>query len=131
LPGAGTATIVLGPTSPFYPTAFIQSQTGGATPEVLVRYRTVSVGNRDFTDISEQPRVVLGVKGTVSGWDFDTAYLYTETKLTEHINGGIELYTKILPLLNSGQVNFLGANSPAIQSQLDATQFVGDAYTTK
>ena len=122
---------MLGPTSPFYPTAFIQSQTGGATPEVLVRYRTVSVGNRDFIDISEQPRVVLGVKGTVSGWDFDTAYLYTETKLTEHINGGIELYTKILPLLNSGQVNFFGANSPAIQSQLDATQFVGDAYTTK
>jgi iron complex outermembrane receptor protein len=131
LPGVGVAKIVLSPSSPFYPTAFIQSQTGGATPDVLVRYRSVNIGNREFTDISEQPRVVLGVKGTLAGWDFDTAYLYTETKLTEHINAGIDLFSKILPLLNSGQVNFFGPNTPAIQAQLDATQFIGDAYSVK
>ena len=131
LPGVGSATIVLSPTSPFYPTAFVQGQTGGATPDVLVRYRTVQIGNRDFTDTSEQPRLVLGAKGTVIGWDFDAAYLYTQTKLTERQNAGTELYTKILPLLNSGQVNFFGPNTPAVQAQLNATQFIGDAYTTK
>ena len=36
-----------------------------------------------------------------------------------------------MPLLNSGQVNFFGPNTPDIQAQLDATQFIGDAYTTK
>src|SRR2546429_5108414 len=34
-------------------------------------------------------------------------------------------------LLNSGQVNPFGANSPAIQAAADATQFRGDAWKTK
>ena len=130
-PGVGFATILLRPTSAFYPTAFIQDQTGGATPDVLVRYRTVEIGNRDFTDTSDQTRGVLGVEGNMAGWTFNAPLLYAQTKLTERINGGIELYTRLLPLLNSGTVNFFGPNTPEIQAQLNATQFIGKAYSTK
>jgi iron complex outermembrane recepter protein len=41
------------------------------------------------------------------------------------------LLTKILPLLNSGTVNFFGDNTPDVQAQLNATQFVGNAFSTK
>ena len=124
-------TVVLRPSSPYYPTAAVQSVTGGATPDVLVRYRSIVSGNRDFTDIAEQPRGVLGIKGKLSDWDFDAGYLYSETRLTERYNDGAALYSRILPLLNSGQVNFFGPNTPDIEAQLRAANFVGDAYKTK
>ena len=130
-PYNGFAAVVLKPSSPFYPTAFVTGLTGGSTPDLDVFYRNFGSGLRDFTDTSEQPRGVIGVKGTLAGWDFDAGFLYTESKLTEHANGGIGLYTKLLPLLNSGLVNFFGPNTPDIQAQLNATNFIGNAYTTK
>jgi iron complex outermembrane recepter protein len=130
-PYNGFSTFLLRPSSPYYPTAFVQSQTGGATPDLLVRYRSAGTGNRDFTDISDQTRVVLGLKGTLRAWDYDAAFLHIDTKLAERVNGGYPALTKILPLLNSGQVNPFGPNTPAVQAQLDATQFRGDAYKTQ
>ena len=130
-PYNGFAAIVLQSTSPYYPTAYVQGLTGGPTPDLNVFYRAFGLGLRDFTDTSDQPRGVIGLKGTLAGWDFDTGFLYTETKLTERDNGGIGLYTKILPLLNSGQVNFFGPNTPAIDAQLKDTLLIGDAFSTK
>src|SRR5262249_41102155 len=96
-----------------------------------IRYRSFIVGNRNLTDTSKQTRAVAGIKGTAIGWDFDGSFLFSETKLVEHINSGYPLYSKILPLLNSGQVNFFGDNTPDIIAQAQATNFVGDAYSTK
>ena len=124
-------TIVLKPSSQYYPTAAVQSVTGGPTPDILVRYRAVDSGLRDFIDTAEQPRGVLGIKGVASGWDYDAAFMYGETKLTENYRNGAPLYTKILPLLNSGQVNFFGPNTPQVEAQIRAANFVGDAYSTK
>src|SRR6266853_591315 len=118
--------------SPYYPTAFVQGITGGPTPDLLIRYRSVLTGNRDLSDISDQTRVVLGVKAPVfGGWDSDVAYLHVDTKLTERVNNGYPSLSGILPLLNSGQVNPFGPNTPAIQAQADATEFRGDAWKTK
>jgi iron complex outermembrane receptor protein len=127
----GSSTILLQPTSPFYPTAFIQGQTGGATPDLLVRYRAAVNGNRDITDIAEAPRLVLGLRGVAAGWDFDTALLYSQSKVREQVNDGYPLNSLILPLLNSGNVNFFGPNTPDIEAQLRATNFTGDAYVVK
>ena len=118
--------------SPYYPTAFVQGITGGATPDLLIRYRSVLTGNRDLSDLSNQTRAVVGLKAPLfGGWDSDTAFLHVDTKLTERVNGGFPSLTGILPLLNSGQVNPFGANTPAVQAQADATQFRGDAWKTK
>lgn len=125
------ATVVLRPTSPFYPTAAVQAVTGGATPDVLVRYRAIENGNRDWTDTAEQPRGVIGIKGDAAGWTYDASYLYGETKLTEDYHSGAPLYSRLLPLLNSGTVNFFAPNTPEIQQQILATNFVGEAYSTK
>src|SRR5258706_575775 len=117
--------------SPYYPTAFVQAQTGGNTPDRLIRYRSVITGNRDISDISDQTRVVLGLKSVIFGWDSDASFLHVDTKLTERVNNGYPALTGILPLLNSGQVNPFGANTPAVQALADATQFRGDAWKTK
>src|SRR6266568_2467242 len=118
--------------SPYYPTAFVQAITGGNTPDLLIRYRSVITGNRDLSDISDQTRVVLGLKSVIfGGWDSDVAYLHVDTKLTERVNNGFPSLSGILPLLNSGQVNPFGPNTPAIQAAADATQFRGDAWKTK
>ena len=124
----GSSTIVLRSTSPFYPTAFIQQQTGGATPDLLVRYRAAVSGNRDITDIAEAPRLAVGLRGAAAGWDFDTALLYSESKVREQVNDGFPINSLILPLLNSGNVNFFGPNSPEVDAQIRATNFTGDAY---
>jgi len=130
-PYNGFDTIILKPSSPFYPTAYVQSITGGPTPDLDVRYRSFGTGLRDITDIAEQPRGVIGIKGSFMDWDFDAGFLSTETKLTERVNNGYPSLLKILPLLNSGTVNFFGPNTPEVQAELDATQFRGTAFTTK
>jgi iron complex outermembrane recepter protein len=126
-PGSCVSAIILTPSSPFYPTAAAQAGYGG-TPNLLVRYRDAINGNRDFTDISQAPRAVAGVKGTAAGWDFDVAALYSESKVREQINGGYPLNSQILPLLNSGTVNFFGPNAADVVAEANADTFQGDAF---
>jgi iron complex outermembrane receptor protein len=127
-PGPVSA-IVLTSSSPYYPTAYVQSITGGATPDLLVRYRAAVNGNRNITDTSEAPRLTFGVKGVVGEWDFDANFLHSQSKVTETVNDGYPILSKILPLLNSGNVNFFGPNTPGIVAQLRATNFTGRAYS--
>lgn len=129
-PYNGVATVLLQPSSPYYPTALVTGQTGGATPDLLVRYRSTITGNRRWTDTIEQPRFVLGIGGDSGDWNWDVTGLYSETKLTEDFRNGAPAYSQILPLLNSGQVNFFGDNSPDIVAAADATNFRGEAYST-
>lgn len=123
-----SSTIVLKSSNPYYPTAYVSGLTGGATPDLFVRYRAAVNGNRDITDISEAPRLTFGVRGGLAGWDFDSAFLYSESKVREQVNDGYPIYSKILPLLNSGNVNFFGPSSDAVNAQLRATNFSGDAF---
>ncbi|WP_395700614.1 TonB-dependent receptor [Aquabacterium sp.] len=129
-PYNGFSTILLHPSAKYYPTAYVRSVVGptAALPDILVRWRANLSGDRDLTDISTAPRAVLGVRGTAAGWDFDATFLHSQSKVTEQVNGGYPALTKILPLLNSGNVNFWGENTPDIVQQIQAANFVGDAF---
>src|SRR4029079_4083902 len=63
---ACVSTFLLKPSSPYYPPAFARAQYG-ATPDLLVRYRSALTGNRDITDTSEAPRAVAGIRGATMG----------------------------------------------------------------
>jgi iron complex outermembrane receptor protein len=132
-PYFGKATIVLRPGTPYYPTDFVQGIVGAGQPlpDVLVRYRSVLTGNRDITDIVTPVRAVLGLRGTLGRWDFDAALLHSVSEVRETVNNGYPAYSRILPLLNSGEVNFFGPNTPEVQAAADAAQFRGDAYVNK
>ncbi|HVG05115.1 MAG TPA: TonB-dependent receptor [Burkholderiaceae bacterium] len=130
--GIPYSTIVLTSASPFYPTAFVQQQTGGATPDLLIRWRSSALGDRDTTDTSEATRLVLGARGTfLSNWDYDTALLYSRSEVKQTVNDGFVRLTQVMPLLNSGQINFFGPQTPAAQAALNATKFFGDALKTE
>ena len=48
-----------------------------------LRYTAVDVGPRDTDADSDFYRFVLGVKGTAASWDYDSALLRSETRLTQ------------------------------------------------
>ncbi|HEY6354205.1 MAG TPA: TonB-dependent receptor, partial [Burkholderiaceae bacterium] len=133
--------------NPFYPTAFVQGQTGGATPTLAVRYRPFIIGNRDLTDTIDATRAVAGVRGTAAGWDYDGNLLYSGSQTKEVLNGGFFRINDdpatglpgIVPLLSgavlgtNGQplwVNPFGANSAEVSAAAKATNFLGQAFKT-
>ncbi len=124
------ATITLQPTSPFYPHQIAADAGIDGTP-LGVRYRTFENGYRDTTDTSSNYQIIGGVKGTWSNWDYDLSAHYSDGKTSERLNGGFQQYSLILPLLNSGLVNLFGPNTPDIQQQLRATNFIGDTADTE
>ncbi len=130
-PYNGFSTIILTSASPHYPTAYVQGITGGATPDVFVRWRAAAMGERDTTEFSESPRLALGLRGVAGGWDFDTAYVFSSSRVRETANAGYPSLGQILPLLNSGNVNFFGANTPEVDAAIRATGFVGDALKVR
>jgi outer membrane receptor protein involved in Fe transport len=121
------STITLQPTSPFYPHQ-IAADAGVDGQPLDVRYRTFDNGFRDQTDTNENWEVIGGVKGTWRNWDFDGSLFYSEGKTTEHINGGFQDYTRLLPILNSGVVNFFGPNTPDVIALEQTANYVGDAF---
>jgi outer membrane receptor protein involved in Fe transport len=121
------STITLQPSSAFYPHDIAAS--AGVDGEPLdIRYRTFDNGFRDTTDTNENWELIGGVKGTWRNWDIDGSLFYAEGKTTERINGGFQDYTRLLPILNSGVVNFFGPNTPDIVALERSANFVGDAF---
>ena len=124
------ATVTIGPTSPFYPTALANAAGVGGQP-LDVRYRAYENGGRDTTDTNKGGQILGGLKGSVGSWDTDISYTYSEGKVKDVLNGGFPLYSRLLPLLNGGTVNLFGTNTPAIVQQLQATNYVGETFHGK
>ncbi len=131
--GAANSVILLQPGTPFYPTALIQSQLapGDPLPPLTVFYRSNETGNRDITDHADAPRLVLGLRGLAAGWDWEAALLRSQSKVREQVSDGFPANSLILPILNSGRVNFFGPNTPDVVAELRATNFTGDAFKIK
>jgi iron complex outermembrane receptor protein len=123
-------TITLQPTSPFYPHSLAAAAGVDGQP-LDIRYRAYENGARDTTDKNKGGQAVGGIAGTIGKWDTDLSYTYSQGKVTEVLNGGFPLASHILPLLNSGNVNLFGYNTPAIQQQLLATNFNGQTFSGK
>jgi iron complex outermembrane receptor protein len=125
------ATILLPPTSPYYPHDLAAA--AGVDGEPLdIRWRGFPVGMRDTTDTNTGWQVVVGAKGSIANrWDADISYSQSEGKTVETLNDGFVRYSQILPLLNSGNVNVFGPNTDAVQQQLNATKVIGDVISDK
>jgi iron complex outermembrane recepter protein len=118
------ASVLLPPTSPFYPHDLAAAAGVDGQP-LNVRYRAVENGLRDTTDTNENWQVVGGVKGSWMNWDWDGGFHYSEGTTKEKLNGGFPLYSQVLPLLNSGVVNLFGPNTPDVSALVKATNYIG------
>jgi len=126
----GASDILLPPTSPFYPhDAAIAAGVDGQP--LNVRYRCVECGNRAWTDTNEAWQAVAGMKGSAWNWDFDGSINYSENTTKERPTAGIPLYSRILPLLNSGIVNLFGPNTPEVSQMVRDTAFTDEAFHAK
>lgn len=125
------AAFLLPPTSPYYPTAYAAANGMAGLPLNLI-YRDFANGVRLEQDTSDTTRAVGGWKGNLSGWDFDTSILYSEVKVKEDLKSGFPLYSKIMPLLDTGVINPFGPTTdPAALAAAKATEFVGQDWSSK
>jgi iron complex outermembrane receptor protein len=127
----GTGAFLLPPTSPYYPTAFATANGVNGQPLNLI-YRDFANGLRETQDTANTLRVVGGLKGNAAGWDYDTSLLYSEVKVKENLESGYPLYSRIMPLLDSGTINPFGpTNDPAALAAAKAAEFTGQDFSSR
>jgi iron complex outermembrane recepter protein len=125
------AAFLLPPTSPYYPAAYAAAHGMAGLPLNLI-FRDFPNGVRLYTDTSDTSRAVGGWKGNLGGWDFDTSILYSEVKVKEDLKSGFPLYSKIMPILDSGIINPFGPTTdPAAIEAAKAAEFVGQDWNSK
>lgn len=129
---AGDTLMLLPTTSPYYPTAYVASLGLPTNQPIAFRYRDFANGLRETRDIGEASRVLAGLKGSMGTWDFDSAFLYTESKAESDLLSGYALYSQVLPIIDSGVVNPFGPTTdPAVLQALHNAELHGPIYTSK
>jgi iron complex outermembrane receptor protein len=99
----------------------------GITGESTAYYRLYDMGKRTNNDTSEFTNVVLGSKGLMAGWDYDTAVTYSISDVKGNISGypgGLAVGA----LADSGLLNpFVGPGqqTAAAQSAIAAANYKG------
>lgn len=89
---------------------------GSATP-VNLRYRAGDLGPRKYNVDVTETRSLIGLKGSLAGWDFDTAIGALTSKVTIGQRGSI-LISQMEPALASGLYVPGQANSQAIRDAI-------------
>ncbi|MGZ3183148.1 MAG: TonB-dependent receptor [Telluria sp.] len=121
----GQPTGALPITSPMYPRDLIGPDgktLAGGNKSVRVRALLADFGGMGQHNVTDFSRFLVGSKGSLGSWDWETAYLYTGSTVTSHATGAL-LETPFVDAWNAGQIN-LGnmAGSPLLGSvKTDAT----------
>lgn len=90
--------------------------------ELELRMRMNEAGQRTSTLTSEGVRFVVGVTGTVGGWDYDTAYNHSVNTVKDRDTHGYLLYNELLEGIADGRINPFGPSSPEGQALIDSIQ---------
>lgn len=89
------------------------------------RWRTVAGGGRhDITDVTNS-RYLVGAKGKLWDWDYDTALSYSKNEGVISFGAGQYSFAKLSPLVNSGQINLFGAQDAASLAALESARLSG------
>jgi iron complex outermembrane receptor protein len=127
----GNGAFLLGPNSPYYPTAWAAANGLAGQPLNLI-YRGFATGLRQTLDIADTTRVVGGARGDVAGWHYDTSLLYSGVNVSDNLQSGWPLYSKLMPLLDSGVINPFGPTTdPSAAAAAMATNYIGEDYSTR
>jgi iron complex outermembrane receptor protein len=128
---AGEGAFLLPPSSPYYPAAFAARYGIAGQPLNLI-YRDFANGPRLTEDTADTTRVAVGFRGDTGGWDYDTWFLYSQVKVHEDLLAGYALYSKMMPLLDSGVINPFGpTNDPNALAEAQSDTFVGQDFQSK
>ncbi len=127
-PATPARSFMLPADSPWYPHAFASSFGIDGMP-LDMRWRSVDLGGRTDEPVLEQWNTVVGLKGTLAGWRYDTALSYGVNSVDDRYTSGYVLGSAIYPILNSGRVDPFGYNTPDVVAALAGTQVNGTVRT--
>ncbi|MFA9216787.1 MAG: TonB-dependent receptor domain-containing protein [Sphingomonadaceae bacterium] len=120
--------IILSPTSPYYPSAYLAAKHPDQLGKpVTVSYRAFDGGTRSNEDMAKQSHLVLGMRGTVKGFDYDVAYTHNASEVSENTLQGYQNQVALAKLLsNNNAFNpWAAQQSPELAKQIYATNYVG------
>jgi iron complex outermembrane receptor protein len=90
--------------------------------ELELRMRLNEAGQRTSTLTSDAVRFVVGINGTVGGWDYDTAFNHSVNTVKDRDTRGYLLYNELLEGIADGRINPFGPSSPAGRALIDSIQ---------
>lgn len=90
--------------------------------EVELRMRLNEAGRRTSLLSSESQRYVLGLKGSMAGWDYDAGYNHSVNTVKDRDIHGYLLYNELLQGIADGLINPFGPSSAQGVALLDSIQ---------
>ncbi|MFZ6847523.1 TonB-dependent receptor [Undibacterium sp. RuRC25W] len=89
-------------------------------------WRTVAGGGRQDITTTKSERVLIGSRGEIAGWDYDTALSYSKNEVNIAFGNGQFSYAKLTPLVKSGAINVFGAQDATSLALLNSAQLTGE-----
>jgi iron complex outermembrane receptor protein len=127
-PATGLTAPLLYPSGgPFYPgNGITPAVTGGQTTGDLDLYfRTIDLGPRTNESDTLEGRLLVGLNGTLAGWDYNLGLAEAESKAKEKYLSGLVRESLLLPAMYTGLINPFGHNTGAGLDLLKSTQYNG------
>ena len=109
----------------YYPTSL------GLTGPLRVGLRLAEAGNRTNDVDSTAQRFLVGAKGTLAQWDYDTALYHSEDRVTDAYVNGYVATTPFNAAFATGSINPFGPSSAAGRALLDSTKISDEARKSK
>ncbi len=129
--------IVLNPTNPAYPLAYLQSYDAAhgthiAGTPVSVSYRAYDGGERIHTDNSTLVHFATGLEGSLADTDYKISYAHNSSQVSESTQSGYQSQTALVQLLSGNDAfnPFVQYQSPALAAQIAATNYVGNIVSS-
>ena len=120
--------IIVSPSSPYYPSAYLAANAPSQLGKpISVSYRAFDAGNRSTEDMAKLSHLVMGMRGTVKGYDYDVAYTHNSSDVSESTQQGYSNQVALVKLLsNNNAFNpWTQYQSPALAQQIYGTNYVG------
>jgi len=90
--------------------------------ELELRMRLNEAGRRTSTLTSQGTRLVLGLTGTLGGWDYDTALNHSVNVVKDKDTHGYVLYDELLAGIADGRINPFGPSGAEGRALIDSIQ---------
>lgn len=88
-----------------------------------LRYRFIDLGTTKQKVTNDAGRVLVGLNGNWSDWDWETGFLYSKAKRNDTSNG--QLYFPVLrEVVANGTYRFFGSNDPALLARLNPNKTI-------
>jgi iron complex outermembrane receptor protein len=110
---------------PFYPVEFAPSQ--GLVGDLEVFYRPFPLGPATDQIRAGAQHVVAGAEGSVAGWNYDVALIYSRNTVKNSSSGNVSAQ-RLIDATRTGLVNPFGPSGPEGDALLTGTVWSGELF---